>query len=520
MPETRVDLPADDAAPEHDDALPVGERLGEFEILRVLGVGGFGIVYLAMDHGLEREVALKEYLPSALARRGGDGMVSVRSRANAETYQLGMRSFINEARLLARFDHPSLVKVYRFWEDNGTAYMVMPYYRGRTVKQLRATMSDDAPSEAWLQSLLDALLGALEALHAEGVYHRDVAPDNILVCDDAPPVLLDFGAARRVIGDRTQSFTAILKPNFAPIEQYADVTTMRQGPWTDLYALAATIYHLLSGQSPMPAAARMLQDDMPRLADMALPGYSPHFLQALDWALAVRPQDRPQTVSMLRDALVGDITVPVHARRDITRPNVAPLDVAPGAAWATTTVHASAPAAAVPRAAVVATPPAAAPAPDGPAAVAKPPPAAPTPQASRPGRRGGLWGAAAVLVLVLMAVLWLRGRPVPAGEAPRAAAAPPAATWITEEAPAASMAAPTALAAASRPTRSAARAVAARGAAAENTATGPREACGARRFIALLLCMQQQCDTPRFHEHAQCVRMREEEQARRERIAP
>jgi hypothetical protein len=500
---------------EHADALPAGTRLGEFEILRVLGVGGFGIVYLAMDHGLQREVALKEYLPSALAGRGRDGMVSVRSKSNLETYQLGMRSFINEARLLARFDHPSLVKVYRFWEDKGTAYMVMPFYRGSTLKQLRAGMSAP-PGEAWLRSLLDDVLGALDLLHAEGVYHRDVAPDNILVGDDGRAVLLDFGAARRVIGDRTQSFTAILKPTFAPIEQYADVTTLRQGPWTDLYALAATVYHLLSAQSPLPAAARMLQDDMPRLTELPLPEFSPQLLQALDWALAVRPQDRPQTVTMLREALQGEIPVPVHVRRDITRPNVATLDVAPGRAWATTSVRETAGPAAVAAARA---------APRAPAV--QPPVQPPAVSAPASTSRRGLWLAAGGLLLAAAALaLWPRGQPAaPAAPALKAAAPPASAVWITELATPASGAAaplPAPSAAASRPARAASRAAVAAMNANEGAAMGaaasPREACGSHKFIALLFCIQQQCSTPRFHEHAQCVRLREEEAARRERM--
>jgi len=197
------------------DALPPGTRFGEFEILRVLGVGGFGIVYLAQDHSLEREVALKEYMPASLAARGAGPQITVRSSSFAETYAIGLRSFINEARLLARFDHPSLVKVYRFWEDNATAYMVMPFLQGITLRDARRGMPH-APDEAWIRSVLTPILSALELLHREGVYHRDIAPDNILLPRDGPPVLLDFGAARRVISDRTQSLTAILKPSYAP----------------------------------------------------------------------------------------------------------------------------------------------------------------------------------------------------------------------------------------------------------------------------------------------------------------
>src|SRR4051812_37385509 len=166
--------------PASHDALPHGTRFGEFEIIRVLGVGGFGVVYLANDYSLERQVALKEYMPASLAVRGEGALITLRSEAMAETYAVGLRSFINDARLLARFDHPSLVKVYRFWENNGTAYMVMPYLQGTTLRDTRRAMTH-APEEAWIRGVLDPMLNALEQLHNEGVFHRDVAPDNILL---------------------------------------------------------------------------------------------------------------------------------------------------------------------------------------------------------------------------------------------------------------------------------------------------------------------------------------------------
>ena len=275
---------------EHD-ALAAGSRLGELEVVKVLGVGGFGIVYLARDHALEREVALKEYMPSALATRGQGRMVSVRSGSHTETYAIGLRSFVNEARLLARFNHPSLVKVYRFWEENGTAYMVMPYLQGRTLRDVRRSMSA-APTEAWMRSVITPLLDALDQLHREDVFHRDIAPDNILLPPGELPVLLDFGAARRAIGDRTQTFTAILKPSYAPIEQYAEMTQLRQGPWTDLYALGAVIHYLLFGAPPAPATARAVQDDAEAIENRIVPGVSPRFLEAVSWMLSVRPNQR------------------------------------------------------------------------------------------------------------------------------------------------------------------------------------------------------------------------------------
>src|SRR5450755_1888728 len=318
-------LPPDSAKPaapvagtDHD-ALPPGTRFGEFEITRVLGVGGFGIVYLANDHSLEREVALKEYMPASLAARGLGPQITVRSSSFAETYAIGLRSFVNEARLLARFDHPSLVKVYRFWEDNATAYMVMPFLQGVTLRDTRRRMAHP-PDEAWVRRVITPILSALELLHREGVYHRDIAPDNILLPREGPPVLLDFGAARRVISDRTQSLTAILKPSYAPIEQYAEMTQLRQGPWTDLYALGAVVHYLLFGVPPAPATARAVQDDADSVADRSVPGVSPRFLEAMSWMLAVRPNQRPQSVEQLRAVLDGHADIPPRGRATTTIP--------------------------------------------------------------------------------------------------------------------------------------------------------------------------------------------------------
>ena len=290
-------------APSHgNNALETGTRIGEFEILGLVGEGGFGIVYLAHDHSLGRRVALKEYMPSDLAHRMGDTAVAVRSQRHAETFAAGLRSFINEARMLAQFDHPSLVKVYRFWEQNGTAYMVMPFYKGLTLKQTLGQRGR-APDEAWLRTLLTQLLDALEVIHSTQTYHRDIAPDNILMLAGDVPLLLDFGAARRVIGDMTQALTVILKPGYAPIEQYAEVPNMKQGPWTDLYALASVVYFAIVGKAPAPAVARVMADPLVPLSEAAAGRYSSEFLAAIDAALAVRPEDRPQDIGEFRRLL-------------------------------------------------------------------------------------------------------------------------------------------------------------------------------------------------------------------------
>ncbi|MFG6441973.1 serine/threonine protein kinase [Roseateles sp. LKC17W] len=303
-------------------ALPTGTRFGELEVLGTLGVGGFGIVYLARDHALERDVAIKEYMPSQFAQRDGRSHVSVRSTSMRDTFELGRRSFVNEARLLARFDHPSLLKVYRFWEANGTAYMAMPRLVGQNLREGRKTLPTPPP-EAWARRVFDAVLGGLEALHAQQVWHRDVAPDNIfLPADGAPPILLDFGAARQAIGDRTQVFTAILKPSFAPIEQYAEAASLRQGPWTDFYALAAVMHELLTGHPPPPCTARAMGDE---LAPLAVPGYSPAFLAALDWALRVPPHQRPPSAAAWREAIDGRAEVPAPRALQAAAPRPAPV---------------------------------------------------------------------------------------------------------------------------------------------------------------------------------------------------
>ncbi|MBT2321720.1 protein kinase [Variovorax paradoxus] len=304
-----------DKAPSNTDAglLPVGSRLAEFEVTRIVGQGGFGVVYEAWDPTLERVVAIKEYLPTSLSTRQQDGTVAPLSERHRETFELGMRSFINEARLLAQFDHPSLLKVYRFWQERGTTYMVMPFYRGDTLRQALAA-APGGVDEAWLMRIMDGVTQALAVMHHAHCYHRDIAPDNIILLEGSGrPVVLDFGAARRVITDKTQAITVILKPGYAPIEQYAEMPDMSQGAWTDVYALAAVMHVAVCGRAPPPSVARLLADSYVPLAgnEALLRRYSPGLLAAIDAGLGVRPEARPQSMEALRAALGldGDRTV-------------------------------------------------------------------------------------------------------------------------------------------------------------------------------------------------------------------
>ena len=304
--------------------LRAGHKLQEFIVERLLGAGGYSCVYLARDTRLDRRVALKEYLPATLAARAPDGTVGARLPRFQAFYDKGLQGFLNEARLLGSFDHPSLVKVYRFWAEAGTAYMVMPYYEGITLKKWLIDLGA-TPSERWLRNLVNPLMAALDAMHQQRCYHRDVAPDNILMLYDRKargsyleqhprPVLLDFGAARRVIGDATQQLTAILKSGYSPVEQYEGEESVRQGPWTDVYALCAVLYAAVTGKAPSPSVARVLRDEMVPAAVAGQGRYSASFLSAIDAGLRVRPEQRPQNMQALHalmDAPVPPARSPV-----------------------------------------------------------------------------------------------------------------------------------------------------------------------------------------------------------------
>lgn len=431
-------------------ALPVGHHIAGFDIEEVLGQGGFGIVYRAWDVALERHVAIKEYLPAALVTRATDSLqLTVRPGEPTQAFGVGLSSFVNEARLLARFDHRALVKVFRFWEANGTAYMAMPFYRGPTLKTALDYLRRP-PSERLVRKWLAPLLDALEILHAADCYHRDISPDNILLTSDGP-VLLDFGAARRVIADRTQVLTTLLKPSFAPIEQYG--STGAQGPWTDLYALAGVVHYALTGRAAPPATVRVLNDPwLPLSAQPALrAAYGSELLGAVDAALAVLPEGRPRSVAAFRQ-LLG---LPGASAKKASTPKAA---AAPASAPAP--ASASAPAVAAATTAVVpherGDAPVTAPAPQPALATAsaraatQPVPLSAAP-AAPPARRAParwLWPAGATgvaaLAIVAAALLWIGGErpatvPQPSSAKAPAPAAPAAAPIDANAAPAAAV---------------------------------------------------------------------------------
>jgi len=286
------------------NALPAGYALQEYRIEKLLGVGGFGLTYLALDSNLNLKVALKEYLPGEVAMRCADQSIAPRSAESVETYGWGKQRFLDESRTLASFRHPNIVRVMRFFEANGSAYMVMEFVEGAA---LAAWVEARRPlAEAQVAALVAPLLDGLELVHAAGYLHRDIKPGNIYVRDDTSPVLLDFGSARL----RASELTAIVTPGYAPFEQYQ--TQGNQGPWSDLYALGGVLYWMATGKPPLEAVARVRADNMPPAVQAGDRNrFRPEFLAAIDWALAPFEDQRPQSVSEWREALLDKaVSVP------------------------------------------------------------------------------------------------------------------------------------------------------------------------------------------------------------------
>lgn len=299
-------------------ALPVGTLIGRYEVLSVLGQGGFGITYRARDVQLDREVAIKEYLPTALAVRQNGVTVMPRSTKATEDFTWGRDRFVAEGRVMATLHRaPGIVRVYDFLEINGTAYIVMEMLHGDTLEgHIRKNGRLDASA---IDRILWPLLDGLEQVHTAGFLHRDIKPANILLDAEGNPTLIDFGASRAAMIGRTVAMTAIFTPGYAAPEQF---TSAKQGPWTDIYGVAATLYHAIVGRSPPSAFDRMLDDAYEPVASAAPPGFSPGLLAGIDAGLLVRATDRPQSIAGWRQILAltaapGDApTIAVRSRPD------------------------------------------------------------------------------------------------------------------------------------------------------------------------------------------------------------
>jgi serine/threonine protein kinase/tetratricopeptide (TPR) repeat protein len=286
------------------NALQPGNMLHWYRIEKVLGQGGFGITYLATDTNLDHKVAIKEYLPLEFAVRDSTNSVHPASTSHDERYRWGLERFVSEARTLAKFKHRSIVQVLSVFEANNTAYMVMEYERGKSLQEVldaRKTLTEEE-----LTRLVKPLLSGLELIHAQGFIHRDIKPANIFVRQKGPPVLLDFGSARQALGTRTRTLTTIVSPGYAPFEQYYTKSD-RQGPWTDIYAMAATLYRSIAGRAPLDAVDRSEailkaeRDIFVSAVEVGRGRYSERFLEAIDAGLRFREKERPQTIAEWRD---------------------------------------------------------------------------------------------------------------------------------------------------------------------------------------------------------------------------
>jgi hypothetical protein len=290
-------------AEQRGNALPVGYKLDDFRVIEVLGRGGFGITYKAMDERLQRAVAIKEYLPGQFAYRGDDFAVLPRDDSDQEMFLWGLTRFIDEARALAMFRHPNIIAVIRYLEANGTAYLVMEYEEGCDLDAWLHLHPGGVAEDVLVHKLLLPLLGGLEKVHDKGLLHRDIKPDNVFIRRDGTPVLIDFGASRPHGKNATTNLTSLISVGYSPFEQYGGAG--RQGPWSDLYALAGTLYRVIAGQKPADAIARQQGEVLLPAVDAAGGRYSETLLSAIDRALALDPSERPQTAAEFRDMVLG-----------------------------------------------------------------------------------------------------------------------------------------------------------------------------------------------------------------------
>ena len=314
------------AIPDVDhEALQPGQLIGRYEIVSVLGQGGFGITYRARDIQLGREVAIKEYLPTALAMRQDRTTVLPRSTKMAEDFGWGRERFVTEGRTLASLHRVrAIVQVFDFLEANGTAYIVMELLHGETLEERIKRHGRLGPED--IDRIVWPLLDGLEQVHNAGFLHRDIKPANILLDDAGNPTLIDFGASRAAMAGRSTALTAIFTPGYAAAEQ---MTSAKQGPWTDIYGLSATLYHAITGHTPPSAFDRMLDDGYQPLAQLDPAGFARGVLAGVDAGLAVAARDRPQTIAGWRpilgmsEAPAADETV-VIGKTPEPRPEVRP----------------------------------------------------------------------------------------------------------------------------------------------------------------------------------------------------
>lgn len=300
------------------NALPIGTHIESYEILSILGTGGFGITYKAQDHSLKQVVAIKEYLPYGITSRHRKTIVRVNDKKQQDFYQQGLTRFLNEARALAKFRNPNIVRVSRYIQANNTAYLIMDFEKGWSLTQ---KMTNQAMlNEQAIYCLMTPILHGLSAIHEQSMLHRDIKPANIILRETGEPVLIDFGSARQAMQQQTVALTAMVSPGYAPFEQY---TNEPQGPWTDLYGLGATLYYCMSGKAPAVATQRIAAlyqrkpDPLENHFQTLTTHYSEELVKLIRWMLNIQADERPQDVHSLLMQLPQNRST--HDNTELTR---------------------------------------------------------------------------------------------------------------------------------------------------------------------------------------------------------
>ena len=294
--------------PKHNEsALLIGTILQEYKIESILGVGGFGITYLAQDTNLHKKVVIKEYFPSEITVRKESSTVVPKSHNDGDNFEWGLERFLLEAQTLAKFNHPNIVRISRFFRTNDTAYFVMDFEEGRDLEEYLQSRSGRLNEEE-IYNIIMPILDGLREVHSVEYLHRDIKPANIFIRDNGSPLLIDFGASRFAMGQKSKSLSVVLTEGYAPKEQYS--STSKQGAYTDIYAIGAVMYKMATGKIPTESSARVdltsdgELDPYKRLQDQQSLPYGDNFKIAVDWALEFRGKDRPQSVRELQDALL------------------------------------------------------------------------------------------------------------------------------------------------------------------------------------------------------------------------
>jgi serine/threonine protein kinase/uncharacterized protein YecT (DUF1311 family) len=410
---------------EHVHALAKGTRLNQYEVMNILGAGGFGITYMARDTTLDTTVAIKEYLPGDFAVRQGDSQITAKSSLSQGDFDWGLDRFLAEARTLARFRHPHIVRVNQIFQANNTAYLVMEYAKGQSLDDL---LQKNGPlTEEQTKEVLLPILDGLKRVHEQGFLHRDIKPGNIIIRDEGGAVLIDFGAARQAMETKSRAITSIVTEGYAPLEQYDGMGN--QGPWTDIYALGGVAYKCLTGNKPPSATLRVRSDPLVPLSIATKSKVSPTFAAAIEAALRVYENLRPQNIADFSAMIAGTMPVPAAASADdatrVVTAEPATQVVRPGAS-------SYAPA------------PSGTPSPKSAAAsvsVAAPPPLAATPVSVAPpqaqpkrSNTTAYVGVAAVIALTIGVAWYVQNGSGPGLATPEASTPPPA-TVATQDAP-------------------------------------------------------------------------------------